>query len=171
MGFVAFSLNVLQNDRKLSAALPLLNVVFPKICLHVPLFITFTDFLTEILNRLAWLTLWAILLWELNENRLITRAISLKKTSQVTGYMGCYWNYACRTLSYRFRSCFPWHRRKYLYQLSGERLEMIEVKQQEEADMIKSHSQLPMYNTVMEVKVEGKLKLSWKDTGDKRLHI
>lgn len=37
--------------------------------------------------------------------------------------------------------------------------------------MIKSHSQLPMYNTVMEVKVEGKLKLSQKDTGDKRLHI
>lgn len=50
-------------------------------------------------------------------------------------------------------------------------MEMIEVKQQEEADMIKSHSQLPMYNTVMEVKVEGKLKLSRKDTGDKRLHI
>ena len=48
---------------------------------------------------------------------------------------------------------------------------MIEVKQQEEADMIKSHSQLPMYNTVMEVKVEGKLKLSRKDTGDKRLHV
>lgn len=44
-------------------------------------------------------------------------------------------------------------------------MEMIEVKQQEEADMIKSHSQLPMYNTVMEVKVEGKLKLSQKDTG------
>lgn len=44
-------------------------------------------------------------------------------------------------------------------------MEMIEVKQQEEADMIKSHSQLPMYNTVMEVKVEGKLKLSRKDTG------
>lgn len=48
---------------------------------------------------------------------------------------------------------------------------MIEVKQQEEADMIESHGQLPMYNTVMEVKVEGKLKLSGKDTGDKRLHI
>lgn len=49
-------------------------------------------------------------------------------------------------------------------------METIEVKQQEEADMIKSHSQLPMYNAVMEVKVEGKLKLSRKDTGDKRLH-
>lgn len=48
---------------------------------------------------------------------------------------------------------------------------MIEVKQQEETNMIKSHSQLPMYDTVMEGKVEGKLKLSQKDTGDKRLHI
>lgn len=48
---------------------------------------------------------------------------------------------------------------------------MIEIEQQEEADMIRSHSQLPMYNTVMEVKVEGNLKLSWKDTRDKRLHI
>lgn len=48
---------------------------------------------------------------------------------------------------------------------------MIEVKQQEETDMIKSHSQLPMYDTVMEGKVEGKLKLSQKDTGGKRLHI
>lgn len=37
---------------------------------------------------------------------------------------------------------------------------MIEIEQQEEADMIRSHSQLPMYNTVMEVKVEGNLKLS-----------
>jgi len=45
---------------------------------------------------------------------------------------------------------------------------MIEVKQQEEADMMKSHSQLPMYNTVIEVKAEGKLKLSRKDTGDKK---
>lgn len=48
---------------------------------------------------------------------------------------------------------------------------MIEVKQREEADVIESHHQLPMYNTVMEVKVEGKLKLSGKDMGDKRLHI
>jgi len=61
------------------------------------------------------------------------------------------------TLSYCLDHVFPWHRRKYLCQLSGERLEMIEVKQQEEADMIESHGQLPMYNTVMEVKVEGKL--------------
>lgn len=50
-------------------------------------------------------------------------------------------------------------------------MEMIEVKQREDTNVIKSHSQLPMYNTVMEGKVEGKLKLSQKDTGDKRLHI
>lgn len=48
---------------------------------------------------------------------------------------------------------------------------MIEVKQREETNVIKSHSQLPMYNTVMEGEVEGKLKLSQKDTGDKRLHV
>lgn len=48
---------------------------------------------------------------------------------------------------------------------------MIEVRQQEETNVIKSHGQLPMYNTVMEGKAEGKPKLSPKDTGDKRLHI
>lgn len=139
----------------------------------LPLFIIFTVFLRETRKCLAWLMLWAIPLWELNENRLITRVISLKRAQPGDWLHGCYWNYACRTpaLSYWLSSCFPWHRRKYLCQLSGERLEMIEVKQQEETNMIKSHGQLPMYNTIMEGKVEGKLKLSQKDTGDKRLHI